>query len=552
MKYNLHSGYNKVIDLTIKNDYKKAEKLCRSLLKIHYKEEKLWLLLIDLLFRSDCHTKIVSLRKNINIFFPDRHPFHENLASSFSKYGYYDLAIDEYHIIISSGKSGLAHYIKLASLLFHTRRYNAVITTLVDARCLFTATSELHLMLGASYHALQNLDDALINYTTAYNIDNNNKDAITGIANVHFLRREYETASILLEPVINASAPVSAIILYCQICTENKKYDRALLLIQQTLVSQQIATTQQSMLYFISGKINDAIGNYKTAFMDYKKGNDLINPGFNCLTNEQYFETIQGIFTPEFIQEHQIDSESKRLIFIVGMPRSGTSLVEQILASHPDIYGAGELNVLNDMVKQLPKTNNNKTPYPDHVINLSNAALNEMAERYLSHINNINAEKNFITDKMPDNFQYLGLINILFPKAKIIHCTRDPHDTCLSCYFQQFSGDYPYAYKLENLGYYYNHYRDLMLYWKKTLTIPIIEVKYETLVGESRATVEGLLEYLNLVWDENCLSFNQSSRVVTTASAQQVSKVLYNTSINRWRHYEVFLSSLSNALQYED
>lgn len=552
MKYNLHSGYNKILDLASKNDYKKAAKLCQSLLKTHYKEEKLWLFLIDLLYRSDCHARIVGLRQKIKKLFPDSHPFHDSLANSFCKYGYYDLAIDEYHIIISSGKSDLTHYIKLASLLFHTRRYNAVITALDEARCLFTATSELHLMLGASYHSLQNLDDALINYTTAYNIDNNNKDAITGIANVHFLRREYDIATILLEPVINASAPVSAIILYCQICTENKKYDRALLLIQQTLVNrQQIAAAQQSMLYFISGKINDAMGNYETAFMDYKKGNDLINPGFNCLANEQYFEKIQNIFTPEFIHKHQIDSESERLIFIVGMPRSGTSLVEQILASHPDIYGAGELNILNDMVKQLPKTNNN-TPYPDCVINLSNDALNQMAERYLSHINNINAEKSFITDKMPDNFQYLGLINILFPKAKIIHCIREPYDTCLSCYFQQFSGDYPYAYKLENLGYYYNHYRNLMDYWNKSLTIPIIEVKYETLITESRATVEELLEYCNLGWDNNCLSFNKSSRVVTTASAQQVSKALYNTSINRWRHYEAFLSPLSKTLQYKD
>jgi len=551
MKYDINTGCKKVLELAGKNDFNRAEKLCKTLLKKHRKEEQLWLLLINLIIKSGNYSKLISVRANINHIFPNSDNIHRTLAKHFEQSGHYDLAINEYSIIISSENCNITYYIKLASLLFHTHKYNAVISTLEEAKSRFTTSSELHLMLGAAFHSLQNLTAALSNYMTAYELDKNNNDAVTGIANIHFLRRDYNTAIHILEPIINENPPVSAMILYCQICAENKNYDLALQLIHKTLVNKNIASTQRSMLYFTSGKIYDALSKYDLAFIDYKKGNDLVKSGFSSIDNSQYFEKIKKTFTHEFIQKNQVDSESNRLIFIVGMPRSGTSLVEQILASHPDIYGAGELNVLNDLVKQLPQTNSKKKPYPDGAINLSNDALNKMAEHYLCYTNKINAEKDYITDKMPDNFQHLGLINILFPKAKVIHCTREPYDTCLSCYFQQFSGDYPYAYNLENLGYYYKHYQHLMAYWKNTLTIPIIEVKYETLVCESRATVERLLEHCNLGWDENCLSFNQSSRVVTTASAQQVSKALYNTSINRWRHYEAFLSPLLKVLQYK-
>ncbi len=548
MKYDIQSGTRKILALTQNNNYKKAEKLCRILLKQYRKDESLWLLLIDILAQSDGYEKIVKLRQTLNKLFPSSHSFHNILADRFSQYGFYEFAINEYRSIISSNKCDLTHYIKLASLHFHLRHYNAVITTLDEAKDRFTASSQLHLMLGATYHALQNLDDALFNYIAAYNIDNNNKDAVTGIANIHFLRRDYDTAISLLDPIINNNPPVSAIILYCQICTENKKYDRALRLIKQTLNNQTVATTQKSMLYFISGKINDALGNYETAFMDYKKGNDLVNPGFNYSENKQYFEKIKKIFTTDFIQKHQIQSSSERLIFIVGMPRSGTSLVEQILASQPDIYGAGELNLLNDMVKQLSQINN-KITYPDYIINLSNDTLNRMAEQYLQYIKGLDENTKYLTDKMPDNFQYLGLINILFPKAKIIHCRRNAVDTCLSCYFQQFSGDYPYSYDLNNLGSYYNLYRKLMQHWFDTLTIPVHEIEYEALVTSPENTIKQLLSFCNVTWNESCLNFYRLERAVSTASAHQINQPMYKKSVNRWKNYRNEIKPLIDILE---
>ena len=149
---------------------------------------------------------------------------------------------------------------------------------------------------------------------------------------------------------------------------------------------------------------------------------------------------------------------------------------------------------------------------------------------------------------MPDNFLYLGLINILFPYAKVIHCRRDPVDTCLSCYFQQFSGDYPYSYDLKNLGSYYNLYSHLMQHWSDTLTIPMHEIEYETLISSPEATIKQLLYFCNVTWNESCLNFNNLERAVTTASSHQINKPLYNKSVHRWKNYRIHIQPLINIL----
>jgi len=547
MKYNLQTGHNKILELIASNNYKKAEKICVTLLKKHKKNEELWLLLINILLKANNHSKVARIKSKICTIFLNSHNIHNTLAISFRQSGQLNMAIDEYQIIISSKACNIEHYINLASLFFHLRKYNAVISSLEEARKRFTSSAELHLMLGAAHHALQNLDSALINYTTAFDLNKDNKDAITGMANIHFLRRDYKKAINILKPVIDSDPPVSAIILYCQICTENKNYKLAQQLIKETLGKINTSPSQNSMLYFISGKIYDALGKYDSAFIDYKLGNDLINPGFNYIDSLEYFTSIKKIFTSEFIKNTKIESVSDRLIFIVGMPRSGTSLIEQILSSHPDIYGAGELNKLNDLVNQ--KNQKNSMTFPDTVIHLSNNDLKTMVDHYLKYTLEINANKKYITDKMPDNFQYLGLINILFPQAKVIHCRRNAFDTCISCYFQQFSGDYSYSYDMKNLGTYYNLYNNLMDHWRSTLTIPMYEVDYESLTSAPEKTIRELLDFCNVSWNKSCLNFDKSKRAVTTASAHQINQPLYKKSVNRWKNYQSHIDDLINTIE---
>ena len=166
------------------------------------------------------------------------------------------------------------------------------------------------------------------------------------------------------------------------------------------------------------------------------------------------------------------------------------------------------------------------------------------AQKYVRYVSSLNGNASLVTDKMPDNFLYLGLINLLFPEARIVHCIRNPIDTCLSCYFQQFSGHYPYAYDLENLGHYYHEYRKLMEHWKSVLSVPVFDLHYEHLVRESRETVEQLLEFCGMEWSDCCMEFDKSARTVTTASSQQATKPLYTSSVERWRNYSDFIAPL--------
>ena len=175
--------------------------------------------------------------------------------------------------------------------------------------------------------------------------------------------------------------------------------------------------------------------------------------------------------------------------------------------------------------------------------------LNSLAQNYLDEICSHSGDSIRVTDKMPGNFWHLGLIDILFPKARIIHCLRNPLDTCLSCYFHYFGTSHPYAYDLSDLGDYYRKYMRIMRHWKKVLRIPVLDVDYEAMVRDQEGVSRKLLEFCDLPWDPVCLSFYESGRTVSTASSSQVRKPLYSSSVGRWKHYEKYLSPLREALE---
>jgi hypothetical protein len=237
-------------------------------------------------------------------------------------------------------------------------------------------------------------------------------------------------------------------------------------------------------------------------------------------------------------------------VFIVGMPRSGTSLVEQILASHPNVHGAGELSdIIKLAYEYIPFTLGLKEPYPHCVGSLTQNQIDQCAQKYLARIEQFSSDAVRITDKMPQNFLYLGLIGQLFPRARIIHCSRHPLDTALSIYFQQFIEAHTYSFDLENIGHYYNEYRRLMQHWKNILDIPILDISYQNLVEDFEGTCRRMVGFLDLEWDERCLQFHRSERKIATASFDQVRSPIYSSSLGRWKHYERHLGPLIRVLK---
>ncbi len=261
-----------------------------------------------------------------------------------------------------------------------------------------------------------------------------------------------------------------------------------------------------------------------------------------------FFQDTQAVFSREFfVQRADFGLLDRTPIFIVGMMRSGSSLVEQILASHPDVHGAGELTDLKQIIFYFDGVLNLQA-YPDQTPDLDAERIAARAREYLRRLRERGGEALRITDKMPGNFRYLGMIRLMFPQAKIIHCRRHPLDVCLSCYRLYFSGAHPYAYDLRELGHYYRLYEGLMQHWHAVLPGYIHDVQYEALVLDQEAETRRLLDFCELPWHARCLDFHKSERAVMTASLSQVREPIYHSSVQKWQAYEAHLGPLIEAL----
>lgn len=258
---------------------------------------------------------------------------------------------------------------------------------------------------------------------------------------------------------------------------------------------------------------------------------------------------IDAFSTAYFERVRSFGVESELPIFIVGMLRSGTTLAEQILASHPRVHGAGELQDMNLLVSSLSQQLGTNVEYPECTARLDAATAQALAEQYIHGLRQRGGEAERVIDKLPFNFLHLGVIATLFPRARIIHCRRDPADTCVSCFFQNLADPPAFLLNLQHLGQYYREYERLMAHWARVLPVPIFELRYEDLTADQETTTRRLLAFCGLEWDERCLAFSATRRVVRTASTLQVRKPLYRSSVGRWKRYEAELQLLLEELK---
>lgn len=236
-------------------------------------------------------------------------------------------------------------------------------------------------------------------------------------------------------------------------------------------------------------------------------------------------------------------------IFVIGMPRSGTTLVEQILASHPEIHGAGELWTLQTIADGIPKSGAGRSSYPQALRELSPDDMTLLGRRYVERVAALAPGRPRIVDKMPTNFQYAGLIHLMLPNARIIHCRRDPVDTCMSCYIKNFRTGVRYSFDLWELGMFYRGYEALMAHWRERLPPErFTEVRYEDIVSDLEAQARRLLAFCGVEWNDACLAFHRTRRQIRTSSASQVRQPIYRTSVGRWIPYADHLGPLLAAL----
>ncbi len=325
--------------------------------------------------------------------------------------------------------------------------------------------------------------------------------------------------------------------------------------IEALLEDDGLADEVRMNLHFALGKMFDDCGHYDQAFAHFVQANRYKRKHvrFDAEHYGHWSGKFLEVFTRDYFEEHaELGEPSERPVFIVGMPRSGTTLVEQILASHPLVHGADELTTIYDTVSVLEKRVANGAAYPDMVVQLDAAAIEWGAKRYLEKLDSIDTEAARVTDKMPTNFFHLGMIAVMLPRARVIHCRRDAMDVCLSNFVQLFAEGHYYSYDLSDIAAYYRGYERIMSHWREVLPIRMYEVQYEELINDQERISRELLDYIGLDWDDRCLAFYETKRAVRTASNWQVRQPIYKSAQKRWKNYEKNLTQLKSDLQYEE
>lgn len=317
--------------------------------------------------------------------------------------------------------------------------------------------------------------------------------------------------------------------------------DPEIAVLERGLARKRLSDDERVGLHYALGKVYDDVGEHGRAFEQFAAGAALKRRQsvYEEAPMLRLFDRIAHVFSPKLIAEKSgCGDPEARPVFIVGMPRSGSTLVEQILASHPAVQAAGEVKHLHQGVVAVDTSFGSALRYPELAHLMERPQFEAIARHYRTNMPVLAEGKRFATDKMLTNYYYVGLIYLLFPNARVIHCTRNAVDTCVSCFSKMFREDMAYTYDLGELARYYKKYAGLMAHWKAVLPEGfILDVAYEDVVGDIEREARRVTAHCGLEWDAACLDFHKTERVVKTASAAQVRRPLYTSSVQRWRRY---------------
>jgi tetratricopeptide (TPR) repeat protein len=302
-----------------------------------------------------------------------------------------------------------------------------------------------------------------------------------------------------------------------------------------------LAPLSEATIRFAMGKYCDDVGDFARAFRSFSRANELqlmAAQTYDTEARTRFVDDMKRVYSRETLSRtHAGATDSMRPVFVIGMPRSGTSLVEQIIASHPRVRGAGELRFWADAVRRNAAAIRHEPP--------GESLVPKLAAEYLGVLTTHSGDALRVVDKTPFNTDYLGLIHTVFPRARVIYVRRDPIDTCLSCYFQEFSQDLNFAMDLSDLAHYYREHQRLVAHWRSALPPQtLLDIPYAALVGDQESWTRKIVNFIGLEWDERCLDFHRTDRTVSTASYWQVRQKMYQSSVGRWRNYEKFIGPL--------
>jgi tetratricopeptide (TPR) repeat protein len=405
--------------------------------------------------------------------------------------------------------------------------------------------------LGNLYLALEKYKEAIACYMNAININPKFFVAHYNIGTAYINIGKIENAKKHLNEAVNLYPHFYMAHRVLSTITKYSKNNNHFYLLKKLYENSKIDNSQKTELAFALGKASEDIKDFKNAFQYYYKGNYLRRKEvtFSINNEKENFDNIKKVFNKNLFDKFKlIENLDSTPIFILGMPRSGTTLVEQILSNHPRVFGGDELDFLTVMVEKYFE-NRSAGLFLENIINIDKEDLKKIGQKYISELKKISGNSERVTDKLPINFKWVGLIKIILPNSRVIHCVRNSKDNCLSIFKNYFiNPKLNFAYNLEEICGFYNLYSDLMTYWKNTLPKFVFDIQYEKIIDNPEHEIRNLLKICNLSWDDNCLKFYNNKRPIKTVSNVQVRKKIYKSSIDSWKNYAEYLRKIFKVL----
>jgi tetratricopeptide (TPR) repeat protein len=464
-----------------------------------------------------------------------------NLGSALCKLGHYKEAEDHFRQAIRIKPDYPEAHGNFGTVLRWSGRIAEAEISLRHALKLRPNYIDARNSLGLTLILLGRLRDAKARFEKVLKVSRSNTDALLGLGQVAKLEGRFDEAEVMFKRVleINPKMP-GAWAALVGIRTMTPSDGAWLKGAEEIAASGGVADPLEvADVHFAIGKYCDDVQDFERAFKNYKRANELqkaVSENYERDVHTRFVDDLIRAYTKETVADLEGASDSMKPIFVVGMMRSGTSLAEQIIASHPSVTGAGELPFWSAAVHEHETAVREGT--------LGHPIRKKLAEAYLDVLRGHSVDAPRIVDKTPINSDYLGMIHSVFPNARILYMRRDPIDTCLSCFFQALSPALNFAMDMSDLAHYYREHHRLMAHWRAVLPGTILDVPYAGLVADQVGWTRKILEFLGLDWDESCLDFHKTTRPVVTASYWQVRQKIHKNSVGRWRNYERWIGPL--------
>ena len=545
--------FKKLLDYLSNSDLKRFEDEINKLFKVKENQSNPTLLNLYGLFieaKNDTN-KAINIFANCIKINPEYASPYFNLGRIYAQNNMFKFAIKFLEKHIERDESIYDSYDILAKCYYHDYQYENSIKVINKIFDYFkqdltpAQKAYLYNMLGANYNLNHNIDLSLESYKKALSFDENDVKAIGNIGNVLRSKGQVDEAKEYFKKALKLDPKNADIHKDLSVITKYDSDSHEHLTEMKALIEVEKSEKKKSNLAFALAKACEDIKDYSKTSKYLKMANDLRRKEFNYTINKDYDEMK---FHKNFFKVSHLPAPSKKgdivPVFILGMPRSGTTLVEQILSSHSKVEAGDEISYFADsIVKAIPHSNLDE--FRKKFLDDRENIINEIRQNYLNKLKKISNNKQFITDKMPINFKLIGFIKEALPEAKIIHCIREGRDTCLSIYKNNFATHaMPWAYDEKELSQFFNIYVSYMKFWKEYYDSFIYDLSYSDLLQNTEKNIKNLLKFCNLDFEKNCLEFYKNKRAVNTVSTLQVRQPIYKSSLNLWKNFEEHLPTL--------